>query len=79
MIPARLAPYVISLFVSGGMSCMVCGLATVRAIGVVPGFFSTWMTSWAFSWAVAFPAMLFFRPIVTRVVMHWVKSDPEGS
>ncbi len=75
MIPARLAPVVIAFFVSGAMSFLVSGLATWRALGMIPGFMSIWMVSWIFAWAVAFPALVVFRPVVTRVVMRWVKRE----
>ena len=75
MIPPRLAPVVIALFVSGGMSFLVSGVATWRALGMIPGFSGIWLASWIVAWAVAFPALVVFRPIVTKVVMRWVKQD----
>jgi len=76
MIPPRLAPLVIAFFVSGAMSFLVSGLATWRALGMIPGFTGIWMVSWIFAWAVAFPALVVFRPVVTKVVMRWVKQGP---
>lgn len=76
MIPARLAPLLIALIVSGGMSFLVSGLATWRALGPAEGFVGIWMTSWVFAWCVAFPALVVLRPIVTRAVMRFVR---EGS
>lgn len=73
MIPARFAPYVIALFVSAGMSFLVSGLATYRAIGLAEGFLGIWMSSWIFAWCVAFPTLVLLRPIVTRVVMNFVR------
>lgn len=68
MIPARFAPYLFGLILSGMMSCIVSGIATVRAMGLVPGVFQGWMTSWAFSWAVAFPTVLIVAPLTRRIV-----------
>ncbi|MEL7462148.1 MAG: DUF2798 domain-containing protein [Pseudomonadota bacterium] len=76
MIPKRLAPYVIALLVSGGMSFMVSGLATARATGLVAGFVGTWLTSWLFAWAIAFPALVVLRPIISSWVMRRVREDP---
>lgn len=73
MIPARLAPILVAIIVSGGMSFLVSGLATWRAIGLPPGFVETWMTSWVFAWAIAFPALMILRPIVVKFVARWVK------
>ena len=55
MIPPRLAPFVVALIVSGIMSFLVSGIATVRALGPVDGFLGTWMSAWVIAWAVAFP------------------------
>lgn len=68
MIPARFAPVLFGLILSGLMSCMVSGIATLRALGLVAGFFGQWMTSWGFSWAVAFPVVLVVAPVTRRLV-----------
>ncbi|MEM9707317.1 MAG: DUF2798 domain-containing protein [Pseudomonadota bacterium] len=76
MIPARVAPTLIALLVSGGMCFLVSGVATWRALDGFSGFFTTWMSAWAFAWPVAFPALLLFRPLITKLVMGLVR---EGS
>ncbi|MFN3644272.1 MAG: DUF2798 domain-containing protein [Gemmobacter sp.] len=68
MIPARFAPILFGLILSGLMSCIVSGIATVRAVGLPPGFFALWMGAWAPSWAVAFPAVLLIAPLARRIV-----------
>lgn len=68
MIPARFAPILFGFILSGLMSCIVSGIATMRAIGLPPDFFMKWMTSWGFSWAVAFPTVLVVAPLARRVV-----------
>jgi hypothetical protein len=68
MIPARFAPVLFGLILSGLMSCIVSGIATLRAIGLPPEFFVTWMSSWAFAWAVAFPAVLVLAPFTRKLV-----------
>jgi hypothetical protein len=68
VIPARYAPILFGLILSGLMSCIVSGIATFRAVGLPPGFFVLWMTAWAPSWAVAFPAVLVVAPITRRIV-----------
>ena len=69
IIPKWCAPYVIALFLSGGMSLLVSGFATWRALGVVDGLFGIWMGTWIQAWAIAFPTMVILRPVVTRCVM----------
>ncbi len=46
MFPARFAPVLFGLILSGLMSCMVSGIATLRAVGLAGGFAVQWMTSW---------------------------------
>lgn len=72
-IPKWCAPYVIAALVSGGMSLAVSGFATWRALGLVDGFAGIWMTTWVWAWLIAFPALVFLRPIVTRFVMARVR------
>lgn len=75
MIPARFAPILFGLIVSGLMSCVVSGIATVRALGFVDDLFFQWMTSWAFSWSVAFPTVLVVAPFARRTVARWTRPE----
>jgi len=68
MIPARFAPVLFGFILSGLMSCMVSGIATLRASGLSDGVFGNWMASWAVSWAIAFPVVLVVAPITRRLV-----------
>lgn len=68
MIPARFAPILFGFILSGLMSCVVSGIATVRALGLIDGVFGAWMASWTFSWAAAFPTVLVVAPIARRLV-----------
>jgi hypothetical protein len=68
MIPARYTPILFGLILSGLMSLIVSGIATLRALGFGPGLVGNWLTAWAFSWAVAFPTVLFVAPLTRRLV-----------
>lgn len=68
MIPARLAPCLFGLILSGLMSCIVSGLSTFRAVGAADGVFGIWMGNWAVSWATAFPVVLVVAPVTRRIV-----------
>ena len=61
MIPKRYAPLLFSLFLSGQMSFIVSGVATLRAIGWTDAFIGTWMAAWLLSWPVAFSVALIAR------------------
>jgi hypothetical protein len=56
VIPSRYAPYLFGLLLSGMMSCLISGLSTVRALGLVDGVVGSWMANWLASWAVASPS-----------------------
>ncbi|MDO8985723.1 DUF2798 domain-containing protein [Cypionkella sp.] len=73
MIPARFAPIVFGLILSGLMSCFVSGLSTYRTIGLVDHFLLQWMGNWAASWALAFPTVLVIAPITRRLVARLVR------
>jgi len=73
MIPQKYAPILFGFILSGLMSCMVSGVATLRALGFSADFGMNWMTSWLASWALAFPAVLIVAPITRRLVARLTK------
>ena len=74
MIPARYAPVLHGLILSGLMSLIVSGIATARADGVTGALPALWLFSWLASWAVAFPAVLVVGPITRRLVARMVRA-----
>jgi Protein of unknown function (DUF2798) len=68
MIPKKYAPILFGLMLSGLMSLLVSGISTARAIGLPPGFVSTWLAAWLTAWAIAFPSVLVVAPITRRLV-----------
>ncbi len=76
MISARYARAVFSLIMSGLMSCIVTGIATVKAIGFGPNTLADWLASWAFCWPIAFIVILSLGPSVQRLVNRMV--SPQG-
>lgn len=68
MIHPRLAPVIFGLLLSGFMSLIVSGVATLRAVGLPADFFFLWMSAWVSSWMIAFPAVLLIAPRVRRFV-----------
>ncbi|WP_170396681.1 DUF2798 domain-containing protein [Ruegeria arenilitoris] len=73
MIPARFSRALFSLIMSGLMSCLVTGIATVKAIGFGPNTVSDWIASWAFCWPIAFTVILLLGPSVQRFVNRLVR------
>nr|WP_321442874.1 DUF2798 domain-containing protein [uncultured Cohaesibacter sp.] len=72
MIPARFAPILFGLFLSGLMSFIVSGIATYRALGLIDGFADEWIGSWLSAWAVAFPTVLVVAPLARHLVAFLV-------
>ena len=68
MIHPRFAPIMFGFLVSGLMSLIVSGIATLRAIGWDTGFGTSWTNAWVISWAIAFPPILVVSSIVRRFV-----------
>ncbi|MEM9060933.1 MAG: DUF2798 domain-containing protein [Pseudomonadota bacterium] len=73
MIPRRYEPVLFGLILSGLMSCIVSGIATLRAAGWIDGLFSLWLQAWLASWAVAFPVVLVIAPITRRIVQRLLR------
>jgi hypothetical protein len=73
MIPARFAPILFGLILSGLMLCIVSGLPTVRALGIGAQTTAALIGNWAVSWSVAFPVVLVLAPIIRRIVLRLVK------
>ncbi len=72
MIPARFAPVLFGLILSGMMTLMVSGLSTFMARGMVPGVLVMWVQAWGASWLIAFPMVLIVAPITRRIVARLV-------
>lgn len=72
MIPARFAPVLFGLILSGMMTLMVSGLSTFMARGMVPGVLGMWVQAWGASWLIAFPLVLIVAPITRRIVARLV-------
>ncbi len=75
MIPARFAQPLFALIMSGLMSCVVTGIATVKAIGFGPSTLGDWMASWAFCWPIAFTVILTLGPTVKRLIARLIRPE----
>lgn len=74
MIPAKFAPMLFGLMLSGLMSLLVSGIATLRATGLTPDFTGLWASAWLTAWLFAFPAVLVAAPLARRAVGLLVES-----
>lgn len=75
MIHRRFAPILFGLILSGLMSFLVSGIATLRAAGPVPGFTGIWIGAWLTAWLFAFPIVLFAAPLARRLVERLVERE----
>lgn len=79
MIPARYEPYVFSLVLSGMMSFIISGIATLRGLGLVDGFIGLWLSSWIISWVIAFPTVTVVAPLARKVVHRLVDTPAKAA
>lgn len=71
-LPAKYAAVLVPLVLTGVMTCIVSGIATVRALGPGLEMLRPWLEAWLISWATAFPLMTVLLPVVRRLVMRFV-------
>lgn len=74
MIPARFAPVLSGFLLSGLMSLMVSGIATLKAVGLTDGLLDAWMQAWSWSWLIGFPVVLGVAPITRWTVDRLTKA-----
>jgi hypothetical protein len=72
---ARYAEFVLPLFLSLIMTCVVSFISTLRSVGLAEHFLRLWLDSWALSWLVAFPLLLVVLPLA-RTVTSWMVDRP---
>lgn len=75
MIPRRYAPILFSLILSGVMSFLVSGIATIRASGLSMGVVDVWAGSWLAAWIAAFLAVVMVTPIARKLVQFLSRED----
>lgn len=75
MIPRKFAPALFGFVLSGLMSLLVSGIATIRIVGIDASFVASWTGAWLSAWAVAFPAVLVVAPLSRRLVERLVASE----
>ena len=68
MIPKKYGPLLFSLILSGMMSLLVSGIATVRATGFTDGLLLLWISAWLTAWVIAFPAVMLVAPFTQKIV-----------
>ena len=74
-LPASYMRYALPAGTTFFMTFLVSGVATWRALGVVPGMLGMWMTSWLIAWLVAYPTMLIMMPRVRRWLGRIIEQD----
>jgi len=72
MIPKKYGPMLFSLILSGVMSLLVSGIATLRAVGITDDVINLWASAWLAAWVVAFPAVMLVSPFARKLVQRVV-------
>jgi hypothetical protein len=73
-VPARFGGLVMPLLLSIIMTCVVSGVATLKALGFTAEALASWPSSWAVSWLIAFPTLLLALPLARRLTSRLVES-----
>jgi hypothetical protein len=71
-LPKRFEHIAFGFMLSGLMSLLVSGFATMISLGLSPSFPLLWLKAWLPSWALAFPVVLVIAPFVRRVLARIV-------
>jgi Protein of unknown function (DUF2798) len=79
MIPARYAPFVFGFILSGLMSLVVSGIATLRVTGPVAGFPGLWLGAWLTAWLFAYPVVLVAAPLARGIVKRMMAKATESN
>lgn len=74
-LPKKYEHIAFGLMLSGMMSLLASGFATLISLGLSPEFLLSWLKAWLPSWALAFPVVLIVAPFVRRVLSGIVIRD----
>ena len=66
-IPKRYSAVVFAVLLTGLMTFVISGVATVINVGLPPDFIARWARAWLPNWAIACPVLLLVRPAVQRL------------
>ncbi len=77
MLPARFAPILFGLILSGLMSMVVSAISTFRVASPGADIIVLWIGAWLTAWLIAFPLVLLVAPVTRRVVQVLVE-PPAG-
>ncbi len=78
MLPARYAPALFGLILSGLMTLVVSAISTFRTTGPGADFLNLWLGAWLTAWLIAFPLVLLVAPVTRRIVQRFVGA-PAGA
>ena len=73
-LPSRYLPVALPFVLSGFMSFLVSGVATLRGFGFTGEFPLLWMKAWVVSWPVAFPTAILAMPLARWSVALFVET-----
>lgn len=75
MIPKKYGPMLFSLILSGAMSLLVSGIATLRTVGMTDDVINLWAGAWLAAWVVAFPAVMVVSPFARKLVQRAISES----
>jgi hypothetical protein len=75
-LPARFVQLAFSVILSGLMSLLVTGVASLKNVGFGPDLTGAWMSAWAFTWPIAGVVIHVLAPLVRRLVAAITEAPP---
>lgn len=72
-LPMAAMHFLVPLFLSCAMSCIVSLISTLRSLGLSEFEIWGWCISWMLSWAIAFPCVLIILPIARKLALKLVR------
>ncbi|MGI9353444.1 MAG: DUF2798 domain-containing protein [Rhizobiaceae bacterium] len=74
MLPKKYETVVFQFLISGVMSFLVSGTATLRLTGFDGFTITAWISAWLPAWAVAYPTIVILTPAIRKVAEILVKT-----
>ena len=74
-LPQKALFFLIPLFLSCFMSCIISFISVINSIGLNEHTVHAWLYSWGLAWLVGFPTVLCVLPVAKKLAMSLVKMD----
>jgi hypothetical protein len=74
-LPKHFAPILTGFLLSGLMTLIISGIATLRNVGLTDDFVGRWLGAYLNGWVISFPTVLVVAPLVRSLVARVTTRD----